>query len=310
MKILLTGASGLVGAAFAHVAAARGHEVVGVTGRFRGELPGLTCRLALDLADQTQTIAAVRETMPDAIVNCAAISETGACETDPAGSEALNVALPSALARTAAELETRLIHVSSEQVFDGRRTIPYRITDTPSPVNRYGRQKVASEESVIGSAGRLAAVVRAPLLMGNSPNGRRAIHERLLADWAAGRTPRLYVDELRQPCTAESLAEVLLALAERSDLHGLFHWAGTEVLSRHAMGTRIRDHFRLDERRAPIVAIARADTPEASVTRPPCLALDLAPLVSELDPRPQTFAEQLATLAVPPPLRDWCAGGR
>lgn len=305
MKILLTGASGLVGAAFAAAAARRGHAVVGIVGRFVGELPGVARRLTLDLADEARTTSAILEEFPDAILNCAAVSETAACDADPVQSEALNVALPAALARLAHHLGARLIHISSEQVFDGGRMSPYTVADTPSPINRYGRQKIASEQAVLAAAATLAAIVRAPLLMGDSPGGQRSLHERLLADWAAGRTARLYVDEFRQPCTAENLAEVLLELAERRDLSGVFHWAGTELVSRYDIGFRIREHLKLNKTLAPIVAVSRADTPAAALQRPPCLGLSLAPLAGRLKTRPESIAEQLGSLKIPPPVRGW-----
>ncbi len=307
MKLLLTGASGLVGAAVARLAARRGAEVVGIVGRFEGELAGLTRRLSLDLADETSVTRAVRDTAPDAIVNCAAVSEPAACEADPVRSAALNVALPETLARLAQEGGATLVHISSEQVFDGASTDAYRVTEPASPINRYGRQKVASECAVLAAAPGLAAVVRAPLLLGDSPSGQRSLHERLLADWAAGRVAKLYVDEFRQPCTAENLAEVLLALVERSELRGLFHWAGAELVSRHELGRRVRERFGLSETAAPISAVTRADTPAVAALRPARLALDLAPLQDALQTRPRTIAEQLASLKLPAALRAWHA---
>ncbi len=305
MRILLTGASGLVGAAFAGAAARRGHAVTGIVGAFAGELPGLAARRSLDLGEETAVTTTTLDLFPDAIVNCAAISEPAVVDQDPARSQILNVALPATLARLAHHLGARLIHISSEQAFDGAKTSPYAATDLPAPINLYGRQKVASERLVLSLAPLSGAVVRAPLLMGNSPGGRRSTHERLLADWIAGKTAKLYADEYRQPCTAENLAEVLLELCERPDLCGTLHWAGAELMSRHVLGLAVRDHFKLSPDRAPIVAVRRADQPEASRSRQACLALDLAPLLGTLKTRPQTLAEQLAELQVPPLCRDW-----
>lgn len=305
MRIFLTGASGLVGSAFARAAALRGHEVAGVVGGFPGELEGVAQKIALDLADEAVTSAAVLEVFPDAIVNCAAVSTPEACEADPARAQTLNVALPALLARLAHHLSARLVHLSSEQVFDGARTLPYSAGDTPSPINLYGRQKVESERAVHAAASEFALTLRAPLLMGDSPGGKRSLHERLLGDWAAGRTAKLYLDEWRQPCTAENLAEVMVEACERGDIRGVFHWAGAELISRHALGLRLREHFKLTEKQAPIVAVTRAETPDAARKRQACLALDLAPLVGKLKTRPQTIAEQLDGLKVPPPVRAW-----
>ncbi|HYD83518.1 MAG TPA: sugar nucleotide-binding protein, partial [Opitutus sp.] len=195
MKIFLTGASGLVGSAFARAAARNGHEIVGTVGRFRGKIAGLTRQLTLDLTDETAVTKALLDSEAEAVVNAAAISEPAACEKDPQGSAAMNVALPATLARLAQRLGAALVHVSSEQVFDGERSTAYAKGDATSPINVYGGQKVASERAVLEAASKLAAVVRAPLLMGDSPGGQRSLHERLLGDWAAGRTARLYVDE-------------------------------------------------------------------------------------------------------------------
>jgi dTDP-4-dehydrorhamnose reductase len=308
MTILLAGASGLVGAAVARAAARRGHRVTGVVGRHQGEIEGVARIVRLDLADGNALPPVVLDLFPEVIVNCAALAMPEACDADPVRSQALNVALPSTLARLAHHLSARFVHVSSEQVFDGTRTGPYRAGDPSAPINLYGCQKAESERAVQEAAPAFAVTVRAPLLMGNSLGGQRTPHERLFADWAAGRTPRLYTDELRQPCTAANLAEVLVELCERTDLRGVLHWAGRELLSRHALGLRIREHFKLSEKEAPIAAMTRADTPEAALRRPARLALDLQPLAGRLKTQPQPVAEQLSQLNVPVPARAWYVG--
>lgn len=305
MNVFLTGASGLVGAAVARAATRRGHRVVGVVGGFTGQIEGVATKLALDLTDETALHAAVLEAFPDAIFNCAAVSAPEACDADPARAQVLNVALPTALARLAHHVSARFVHLSSEQVFDGTRATPYAAGDAPSPINLYGRQKLASERAVHAAAAEFAVTIRAPLLMGDSLGGKRSVHERLFTDWMAGKTPKLYTDELRQPCTAENLAEVMVELGERRDLRGVFHWAGTELLSRYALGRRVREHFKLTEKQAPLAAVTRAETPEAAKKRQPTLALDIAPLAGKLKTRPQTIAEQLDGLKVPPPCRSW-----
>jgi dTDP-4-dehydrorhamnose reductase len=308
MKIFLAGASGLVGSAFARAAARRGHKVIGTVGSFAGEIEGLAQKITLDLANEGAVSGAVLEEFPEAIVNCAAVSVPEACEADPAQAQAMNVALPAALARLAHHVSGRFVHLSSEQVFDGTRTQPYKRDDPVSPINLYGRQKLESERQVQAAAPEFALTLRAPLLMGNSAAGKRSLHERLFADWAAGKTPRLFTDEFRQPCTAENLAEVVLELCERPELRGVYHWGGAELLSRHALGLRIREHFKLTEKQAPLTTAVHADVPGAAQKRQPCLALDLAPLAGRLKTRPQTIAEQLPDLHVPPPCREWYRG--
>ena len=305
MTILLAGASGLVGSAFAAAAARRGHRVVGIVGTFSGDVPGVREPLRVNLADEAAVTSAVLNVFPEAIVNCAAVSSPEACDADPVLAQALNVALPATLARLAHHVSARLIHLSSEQVFAGEVDRTYGIGDATAPINLYGRQKVESERLVHAAAREFAVTLRAPLLMGNSLAGKRSTHERLLADWAAGRPAKLYTDEYRQPCTAENLADAMLELCERNDVRGVFHWGGTELLSRYDLGCRIRTHFKLSERDAPLVAVTRAETPDAARRRHARLALNLAPLAGTLKTRPQSIAEQLHGLILPVPVRPW-----
>ena len=309
MKILLTGASCLVGSAVARIGARQGHTLIGVTGRYTGPLAGLHTRLSLDLASPGAIGDLVRTFRPDAIINAAAISEPAACELNPVLSEALNIHLPTRLAERAREIGARLIHLSSEQVFGGDHA-PYCCGDPVAPLNLYARQKVASEQAVAAAAGDLAATVRAPLLGGNSPGGRRSLHERMLTDWAAGKTLRLSTDDIRQVCHADNLAAALLELCSRRDLSGNLHWAGLNPLSRHELAIRLRTHLRLDPARAPITAVHRADDPAACATRPADLSLDLAPLAGALLILPESFATQLTHLAIPPALQAWVDAAR
>lgn len=305
MTIFVTGVSGLVGFAFARAAKRRGHRVVGVVGSYVGELEGVAKTLRIDLTDEAATTAAVLEAFPDAIVNCAAVSVPEQCDVNPARAEALNVALPARLARLAHHVNARLVHLSSEQVFDGSSDLPYAADERVSPINLYGRQKVASETAVSAMAATLAVTLRAPLLMGNSAAGQRSLHERLFADWAAGRTPALFTDEIRQTCTAENLAEVMVELCERGDVHGVQHWAGAEPISRHALGLRVRERFKLSDEQAPLVAVTRVQKPELAERRQASLKLVIGPLAAQLKTRAQTITEQLEELRVPSPCRGW-----
>lgn len=308
MNIFLTGASGLVGSVFARAAKRRGHRVIGVVGGYTGELEGLARKLAVDLTNEAATSAAVLDAFPEAIVNCAAVSVPEQCELDPARAQAMNVALPATLARLAHHVSARFIHLSSEQVFDGTKTTPYRADDATTPINLYARQKLESERAVAAAAPGFAITLRAPLLMGDSPGGKRSLHERMLADWAAGKTPRLYTDEFRQPCTADNLAEAMVELCERREVLGLAHWAGTELLSRYELGKRIRERFKLSETQAPLTAVTRAETPDAAKKRQACLALDISPLAAKLKTHPQSVEAQVEGLNVPPPVREWYLG--
>ena len=305
MKILLTGASGLVGSAFAQAATRRGHHVIGLVGTYAGTVPGLAEKRTFDLTDETALTALVLETFPDAIVNCAAVSEIGQCDADPARAQALNVALPEHLARLAHHLSAKLIHLSSEQVFDGTSLTAYTVKSVVKPLNLYARQKAESERLVLAAAPGVAIALRVPLLTGNSLTAQRSVHERLFAAWAAGQTPQVYTDEFRQPCTAANLAELMVEVLERNDVRGVFHWAGADLLSRHEIARRIRTHFKLSDDDAPLAAISRSVDPRAAAKRPARLGLDLKPLAGVVKTPIETFDAQLEQFVIPPACRAW-----
>ncbi|BET65610.1 SDR family oxidoreductase [Opitutales bacterium ASA1] len=302
-KLLLAGASGLVGSNVARVAARRGWEVHAIVGKHPGSIAGADHILRLDLADESSVQRTTLDLFPDAIVNAAAVSEPTHCDADPVRSAQVNVRLPAALARLAHHLGARFVHLSSEQVFDGSAA-PYAPADPLTPVNLYGRQKAEAESAVSTAAPEEAVTLRLPLLAGNSATGTRSLHERLFAAWAAGRRTRLYRDEIRQPCSAANVAEVVVELCERRDLRGVHHWAGAEPVSRLEMGMRIAEAFRLPAELFVEPGL-RADHPGGAEQRQADLRLVCSSLAGVLKTRQETFAEIVEHLHVPPPCRDW-----
>ena len=299
MKILLTGASGLLGHAYAQAAVRRGHHVTALYNQNSPSANGLARTIQLDAASPESLTNIALELWPDAIVNCAAISNPADADADPKLAEKVNVALPRLLAQLSTHLGARLLHVSTDMVFDGQSEQAYRSTDMPCPTNLYGQTKLMAEREVLEHNPEDPVVLRIPILMGNSPGGQRSVHEKLIAAIQAGKRPKLFCDEIRQPCAATNVAEVLLELSERRDLHGLFHWAGSETLSRFEMGQRILKHFGL-----PLDAIESAcqgDDP-AHTGRPAKLTFNLHPIVSKLKTKPVDFEAQLEELTRVEPL--------
>lgn len=295
MRLLVTGVSGLLGSAVARLGAAAGHDIIGAVGRWSRPVPGVARQVSVDLTGPQGIDALLREARPAVVMNCAAISEPAACDANPALAEKINVTLPQTLAQWSATNGVRLLQVSTEQVFDGENP-PYRIQDPVQPLHLYGRQKAEAEQHVLAACPG-AAVLRIPLLFGNSLGGRRSVHEKFLEAWAAGRVMRLFTDEVRAVCSAESVAAALLELAPRPDLTGLLHWSGARPVSRHEMGRAVCARFGFPE--TWIEAVPRSAMPDFTATRPRALTLDLAPLDRELRTRPESFEDAIARLVLP-----------
>jgi len=300
MKILLTGSSGLLGNAYAEAAVRRGHELIALYHRHPPAAGGLGRTLALDGTRLETLTSLCLEEWPEAIVNCAAVSSSAGVEADPRLAEKINVALPRHLAQISTHIGARLIHISTDMVFDGRSDAPYRSTDMPAPTDLYGQTKLMAEREVLEHNPEDPVVLRIPILMGNSPRGNRSVHEQLVAAIERGVRPKLFTDELRQPASCENVAEVMLELTERRDLHGIFHWAGSEVLSRYEMGRRILEHFGLP---ADAIEPVRKNDDPALAHRPSKLAFDLHPIAGKLKTRPLDFQAQLEELTRIEPLR-------
>jgi len=300
MKILLTGASGLLGNAYAEAAIRRGHKVIALYNTTEPTVRGIEQSIQLDAQALDKITALALELWPDSIVNCAAISSPTDVDADAILAEKINVALPRHLSQLSTHLGARLLHVSTDMVFDGHSTQPYRSTDMPCPTSLYGQTKLMAEREVLKHNAEDPIVLRIPILMGNSIHSQRSAHERLLAAIARGETPKLFCDEIRQPCSASNVAEVLLELTERRDLHGIFHWAGAETMSRFEMGQRILKHFGLPLN--SVQSVCKDDDPEFA-NRPSNLTFNLHPIVSKLKTQPATFDEQLEELTCVEPLR-------
>jgi dTDP-4-dehydrorhamnose reductase len=307
MKVLLTGATGLVGHATLLAVLARGHEVFALGHERLPELPVAAAAQKhvfarqCDLTDDAALDRLMFDYYPDAIINCAALSSQAAVEAQPALAEKLNVTLPRRLAQIAHHLCARLLHLSTDFVFDGSSG-PYRSTDMPHPRTLYGQLKLQAEHEVLLYGGDFVVVLRITVVNGNSPAGTRGVHEKLFHTWAAGKVATAFTDELRQPVSAVNIGDVLTELVERPNLHGLFHWAGPDTLSRFDMARAILAHFGLPEN---LVTPARAaDQPDADM-RPRSLELILPPLLGKLKATPTPFAQQLEELEVPAACREW-----
>lgn len=302
MKIVVTGASGFLGREVCLAALRRGHEVLALGGSRAPTIPGVPHSRALDLCREAEIEALVLEEFPHAVVHCAALPTIEACVANPALAKMLNVEVPKKLAQLCFHLGAKLVHLSTDTVFDGRAGV-YQPTDQPAPLNLYGATKAGAEVEVLRFGREHAAVLRTSPIIGNSISGDRGLHERLFASWKEGKPTSLFTDEIRQPVEVSNLADVTIELCERNNLSGLFHWAGTEAMSRHEIGVRIASHFGLESDRL-VRPISRTDVPSAA-DRPRDLSLRLHPLAGKLRTAAQSFDEQLASLRVPRGSEDW-----
>ena len=303
MKVFITGAAGFLGRETVFSALRRGFDVTAVLHEAEPIFPPQVRRLKTNLENTDALEAQILQEFPDAIINCAAVTSIADATADPARAERINVALPRRLAMLANHISGRFVHVSTDMVFDGDKG-NYEHTDMPLPRNLYAQTKLMGEREVLKYGKSSASVIRTTLISGNSFPGNRSLHERLFADWAAGKQTALFGEEIRQPVSVSNLADVLVELCERPHLSGVYHWAGGEALSRYEIGVRIAKHFGLPTEQL-VKKISYADVPGAEATRPRDLSFILHPLPGKLKTRVQVFDELLSEMRVPARFAAW-----
>jgi dTDP-4-dehydrorhamnose reductase len=238
MRLLVTGASGLLGGRLA-VLLSRSHDVVAAR---HAAAPPVEAAVSLDLLDATSIDGAVRSARPDAILHCAALADADRCERDPRLAERLNVVAVESLARSCRRLGLRLAVISTDLVFSGRQAFSSE-QETPGPLMVYARTKLQGEQAALAEAPG-SAVVRVALVSGRGHGPRGSASESIAWALAAGRSLRLFSDQFRTPVDAESVAEAVSRLLA-GEQAGTFHLGGPERLSRYELGLRVAAVFGL-----------------------------------------------------------------
>lgn len=246
MKLLVIGASGLVGLKVARKAIDAGMDVAG-TYNSRGADPGFPCTKA-DVTDAQGVRRLVSEAAPDAVVNATALHDVDYCELHAAESDAVNAEAVGVLARACADAGAKLVHLSTDYVFDGAKGSPYSEDDEAAPLNAYGRSKLAGEKLVGGGH----AVVRTSVVYGWTPAELAGVPSSsgkgvnfalwLLKSLSSGKPVSIVADQYATATLADSLADSLLKIAESSE-SGTFHVAGADCQSRYEFAVDLASAF-------------------------------------------------------------------
>lgn len=209
MRVLVTGAGGMLGRDTVEACVARDHEVHG--------LP----RAELDITRSAEVEAAIAEIEPHAVINCAAYTNVDGAESDERSAMLLNDAAAALVSSVAASHGAKIVHVSSDYVFDGAKRTPYVESDLTGAISAYGRSKQAGETSVAVSNPD-HFIVRSSWLFGtNGPN----FIETMLRLSGEQAEVIVVTDQVGCPTYTRHLAEALALLAESDDF-GIHHIAG------------------------------------------------------------------------------------
>ena len=248
MKILITGANGLLGQHLVKLLLdTTDHEII-ATSKREPRLILQNSRLhyySLDITDGMAVDLLLEKLQPDTIIHCAALTQVDECEQQPIKAWEINVTATRFIVDAAKKINAFVIFVSTDFVFDGLSG-PYKEEDTVNPVSYYGSTKVAAEKAVTES-GPPYAIARTCLLYGNILFGTRSnVISWVKENLEQGKTIKVVSDQWRTPTYVEDLAKGILLIAEKKAV-GLFHISGKDFLSPYDMAMATADYLHLDK---------------------------------------------------------------
>ena len=280
MKLLIIGASGLVGWNLVRVARADHHEVTGTYALHPApDLVGL----------RLENVEAVRRLLenlqPDAVACCAAWSWVDGCEGDPARAFLENAGNPARLARLAHQGQAKFLYFSTSYVFDGRDG-PYDENAPVHPLSVYGKSKLEGERRILEATEGQALIARTMGVYGEEPQQKNFVYQVVRA-LRAGKNMTVPSDQSGNATYAGDLASISLKLLEKSAT-GIWNVAGPDPhLNRQDFALRIAREYRLDPGLLRFVSTAELGQP-APRPRQGGLVVTRAVKATSIEPSPWT----------------------
>lgn len=293
MKILITGANGLLGQKLVSLLQQEENIELLATSRGESRLPESNINYkSLDIENKEKVAEVVSSFGPDAIIHTAAMTNVDTCEQNREACWKANVTAVENLVAAAEDNNSFFIHLSTDFIFSGEDG-PYSEDAEASPVNYYGESKLASEE-VVKRCKAPWAIVRTVLVYGITPGMSRSniilwVKEGL----EGGKTLQIVDDQLRSPTLAEDLAAGCLLVA-RQKAEGIWHISGKEMLTPYDMAIKTADFFNLDKSLINKTDSTRFTQP---AKRPPKTGFIIDKATEQLGYRPHSFEEGIALLA-------------
>jgi dTDP-4-dehydrorhamnose reductase len=240
VRLLVTGASGLLGVNLAHEVA-KEHSVVGVVNERVFTSDTFEVRRA-DLLAPNAIPQLLDESQPDWFIHCAAIANVDECEQNPDLAYLTNAELPGEIARQVAPRDIPLIYISTDAVFDGERG-DYDEEDEPNPLSTYAKTKLIGEQGVADAYPE--AIIARVNMFGWSLTGKRSLAEFFFYNLRDGNPVKGFTDVFFCPMLVNDLAGVLIDMLEKG-LSGLYHVVSPDCMSKYDFGVSIAEKFGLD----------------------------------------------------------------
>ena len=253
MKVLITGASGLLGSALLREASKQGTTSVAVY----NSRP-LHGGLQMDITQHEQVRAAIKDVAPDYVIHAAAFTNVDACEVEPKRAWDVNALGTKHVVDACNEQGAKVVYISTDYVFDGENG-PYSEDYPTHPINVYGESKLAGERFALARSGN--AVARVCVLYGfDQPNFVTWVIDSLRANAPIN----VVNDQYNTPTYVGNCARALLRMCELG-VTGVYHVSGREEVNRYDFACAIADVFGLNEK---LINVTTTDTLQQRARRP------------------------------------------
>ena len=241
MKILVTGASGLLGRKVVQIALEEGHEAYAI---YKEHLTSSGTPIKLDLTNLEELSKILSERKPDTVIHTAAYTDVDGCEVNRELAWRVNADATKYLAMASSQIGFHLIYVSTDYVFDGEKGF-YTEEDEPNPISYYGYSKLRGEEFLKEYATDWC-IARPSVLYGWGPRYKKNFATWLLNNLKQGREVEILIDQYVSPTLNTNLAQMLLEIAERK-ITGTLHTAGATKVNRYEFALKLAETFNLNK---------------------------------------------------------------
>lgn len=240
-KILIIGGSGLVGSTLAKYATSY-YDIHVTFNENMIKLNGITPTRINLLEDRLAIVSLIKKLKPDVVVNTAAHPSIDLCEKNPQLADLLHVNITKDITIACSDMNSRLIHFSTDAVFDGNSNRKYVEEDKPNPINHYGKTRLIAEE-IVKETSNSNVILRTAVIYGW--HNRSRFTNWIVDTLKNGKTLSTHIDQYNTPTLVDDLAKSILKIIDMK-ISGLFHAVGRTCLSRYDLALLIADKFGLD----------------------------------------------------------------
>ena len=294
MKILITGANGLLGQKLvALLLSKEGVEII-ATSRGASRIQTLDKERfhSLDVNNKTHVIALFEKLQPDVVIHTAAMTQVDDCELNQEECKIANIEAVINVVEGCQKVSAHLVHLSTDFIFDGSEG-PLTETAAPNPVNFYGETKLAAEKVIVES-NISWSIARTVLVYGIVPGlSRSNIILWVKESLENNKTINVVDDQWRTPTLAEDLAEGCWLLARNKE-SGVFNISGSDMLTPYDMAQMVARHFQLDNK---YIKRANSSTFSQPAKRPPKTGFIIDKAATKLGYKPHSFEQGIEIIA-------------